>query len=154
MNIKNLKVITVNGLLHNANTFTSPIHLTFVPQYMKVKSLVSSIDITDDNQGSATAILLNNLLLIKSSLVNYEVLGSIVTAENYTIITDVGGDTSRVFSCINNTDTLFKLHNQVINGNFDFQVTNLIGEVPYFIATNANNFSLSLIIQLEFIEYQ
>ena len=147
MNIKNLKVVTVTGSMTNTNTFTAPINLVFVPQYMKVKlvswNLSGARPVADMN----TSVVNNQLFTIKSSLVNYECLTTFTPDKDSIIYNTANTIIAIRYSYTEHLDTTFKLYNQIINGIYSFELS--IPETIFDPAT----YTMNVAIQLEFIEY-
>ncbi len=120
----NSKVITVYTNLDKVNTFPFPIYLTFIPTHMTVKTL----NVFDSSLSTV------ELLLIKSSLTNYDVLAHFLN-----------GSTAYP----NYFDTTFKFHNQIINGIYEFQLVKVNNSPPTDIAT----LDMDIALTLEFNQY-
>jgi hypothetical protein len=134
MNIKNQKTITISAKLNGINTFSVPIFLTFSPQFVIVKS-VSVV-------GTYDTTIIPEVLLLKSSLVNYEALTHF-TYQNILLQNTIFYASNTYYP-----NTTFKINNQPIYGNYDFQLLDSAGD-PANISTTI----IDIAFTLEFIEY-
>jgi len=119
MTIKNFKTIIISANVKPGahgdlgTTFSIPIFLPFIPSHFIVKAVNYCI-IT----AAATS---TNILLLKTSLLNNEPILSI------TRLSGAGG-TSEIYT--SQLDTKFKMNPGVVNGNYDFTLSDIYGVSP------------------------
>ncbi len=83
---------------------------------------------------------------IKSSLINYDILTTFTPSYNFVARdADPPVELKISQSFTEHMNTLYKLHNQIINGNYLFEI--YAPTSPYI------EFTMNIAIQLEFIEY-
>ena len=152
MNIKNLKVVTVTGSMTDVSntTFTVPVNLTFVPQYMKIKKVTWTLQKVISTANFYNTQSTNQIFNITSSLTNYETLISFSANTISTFTISVGDPPTvthfkQLQAYNEHLDIIFKLYNQIINGNYSFTITAPI--IGY------DSYEMNVAIQLEFIEY-
>ena len=135
MTIKNFKTIIISANvvpgIHGdpGTTFSIPIFLPFIPSHFIVKAVNYCITMTD-----ATS---NNILLLKTSLLNNEPILSM------TRLSGAGG-TNEIYTY--QLDTKFKMNPGVVNGNYNFTLSDIYGVSPDQFT------SLQFAITMEFVE--
>ena len=133
MTIKNFKTIIISKNvapgIHGdpSTTFSIPIFLPFIPSHFIIKAVSYCI--------TSMAGTTNNILLLKSSLLNNESILSILR---------IGGAIAECYLYL--LDTKFKMNPNVISGNINFTLSDINGVTPIFFT------NLQFALTIEFIE--